>query len=809
MLPHLAVFLISAAALAYEILLMRLLGIIQWHHFASMIISLALLGFGASGTFTALAQKRLLDHFHFSFAAAAVLFSITAPASFAAAQQIPFNPLEILWDSKQFLYLVAVYLILSLPFFFAATCISIRFMHSRQSIHRVYLFDLLGAGFGALGIILLLFLLDPSECLSLISPPGLFAAAMVCLDRKTSRSVKAALILFLAGILIAVLIPFGRTGLRISEYKGLYAALRVPGAEVIRESSSPLGWITVVNSPVIPFRHVPGMSLNCTVEPPEQLGIFIDADSFTPVTRYRGNPGEAAYLDCVSSALPFHLLDRPSVLILGAGGGADVLLALYHQASSIDAVELDPEVVRLVREDFGEFAGHIYASDRVTMHIGEGRGFVAGTHRSYDLIHVSLLDSFHASAAGGFAMSESYLYTVEAFQRCIKRLRPGGFLSITRWLRIPPRDSLKLFATALAALERSGTDRPGLRLALVRSWKTCTLLVKNGEFTPREIEIMRSFCESRSFDIDYFPGITEEEVNRFNVTDEPVIHEGAMALLGPDRIEFMDRYKFNIQPASDDRPYFFHFFKWRVLPEVLSLKGRGGLPLMEWTYPILVMTLVQALAASLILIILPLFFLHSAGGRTSGEVRIGFYFLFLGLAFLFMEIAFIQKFILFLSHPLYAVSVVLSSFLVFAGLGSSASGRWSEFLCRRGGQASRSAVGVAVGVIAVLSIAYLALLPSVFEKTMAMSDWAKIPMSMAFIAPLAFFMGMPFPLGLSRVADSAPHFIPWAWGINGCASVLSAVLAALLAIHLGFAMVVGFAVVLYAMAALVFWKPLG
>ena len=297
------------------------------------------------------------------------------------------------------------------------------------------------------------------------------------------------------------------------------------------------------------------------------------------------------------------------------------------------------------------------------------------------------------------------------------------------------------------------------------------------------------------------PGSRRRRRNRYNVLDQPDFYAGALALLGPDREAFSERYKFSITPATDDRPYFFHHFKWRTLPELLALKERGGLPLLEWGYPVLIATLAQAFAASVLLILLPLGVVaqrtQEGAAPAISALRVAAYFLAIGFAFMFVEIAFIQKFLLLLSHPLYAVAVVLCSFLVFAGLGS----RYSGSLRISDRTSPRQRLLGAVAAIGAFSLLYLVLLPPLFRQAMPLADGLKILLSIALIAPLAFAMGMPFPLGLARTAEGAPSLVPWAWGVNGCASVVAAILATLLAIHLGFGVVVVLAVLLYAVAA--------
>jgi SAM-dependent methyltransferase len=814
----LPVAIVSAAVLAYEVLLVRLFSIVQWHHFAYMIISIALLGFGASGTLLALARRPLVERFGIAFPAGAALFGVAAILSFALAERLPFNALEIVWDPGQLVHLFASYALLTPPFIFGGACIGLAFARFPDAIGRVYAYDLVGAGAGALGIVGALFLLTPPAALRLTGALGLAAAALSLLQAGGGRGRWSGLALAAASVGVALWLPPSWTALRMSEFKGLSIALTVPDARVIEERSSPLGLLSVVESPTIPFRHAPGLSLNNAVEPPPQLGVFTDGDALSAITAYDGDPEAVRYLDYTTAALPYHLLERPEVLVLGAGGGEQVLLALYHEAAGVHAVEVNPQFVDLVQRSYADFAGRIYDRPEVTTHLAEARGFVARTDRRFDLIQLPLLDSFGATAAGVHSLHESYIYTVEAFRDYLRALRPGGMLAVTRWLKLPPRDALRLFATALEALEGEGVAEPARRLALIRSWQTTTLLVRNGPFTPEDIGAIRTFAADRSFDVAYHPGIAPAEANRYNVLDRPYFYEGALALIGPERAAYLDRYKFQIAPATDDRPYFFDFFKWRALPELLALRAQGGAAMLDWGYLILVATLVQAAALSLVLILLPLWVRRRRFGGAAPRAPVALYFLALGLAFLFIEIAFIQRFILFLGHPLYAVAVVLAGFLVFAGLGSAAAPRLARALdgagggepdaapAEGGGAASGSRPGrrrrygaleLAAGAIALLAVLYLLALPTLFGRLMPLPDAAKVGLSLTLIAPLAFLMGMPFPLGLTRVAAWSPDLVPWAWAINGCASVLSAILAALLAAHLGFTAVVAIAAALY------------
>jgi hypothetical protein len=791
-----AVSLLSAAAIAYEILLTRLFAIALWHHFAYMIISLALLGYGASGTFLVFVRDRALAQFGASFAALAVSFGLAAIGSFALAWRLPFNPLEVIWDWRQQLYLAAMYLLLALPFFAAGSAIGLSLAARTTRIGAVYRADLTGAGMGALSIVLAMFVLPPEGCLRVIAAVAFGAAAFALAGDGWRRAPFA-----LAALAVPAALAWPTTWLEPmpSPYKGLSLALTVPETRIIAERGGPLGRLSVIESPGVPLRHAPGLSLATRLAPPEQLGVFIDGDGMSAMTRFTGDFKPLDYLDQQTMALPFHLLDRPTTLVLGAGGGADVLRALYHRAPRVDVVELNAQLVDLVAREFAEFTGRIYGRPEVTLHVAEARSFVEGSGHRWDLIQLALLDSYAASAAGVQALGESPIYTIEALQAYLDHLTPGGLVAITRWLGNPPRDTVKLFATAIAALEADvgtspGSAGPGERLVLLHGWNTATLLLKNGPFTEAEVAALHSFAAARQFDLAWYPRMRGDEANRYNRLAKPTLYDAAAALLGPAPSTYLADYSFNILPATDDRPFFFRFFKWGLLPQLASLRGQGGLVFVDAGYLVVVLALLQAVIASAILILLPLAWLRSGEARRRpepGRARVAFYFLLIGLAFLFVEIAFIHRFSLFLGHPLAAISVTLAAFLISAGLGSGMSkhvaARWPE-----------AAIIVAVAAIVGLGAVYAILLPALFGDLMGLPLSAKIGIAVGLLAPLGFVMGLPFPLGLARLSDSAPRLVPWAWGINGCGSVVAAVMASLLAMHIGFTALLALALGLYA-----------
>ncbi|OOZ39366.1 hypothetical protein BOW52_07415 [Solemya elarraichensis gill symbiont] len=763
-----------------------------------MIISLALLGYGVSGTVITLSRQWLLQRFELAYLANGIAFSVTIVGSFLLVQDLPFNALEILWDSAQWGYLLAAYLLLLLPFFFVANCIVLTFGAFTREISRIYGFDLFGAGVGSILLVVALLFLHPQQVLLAISVIALSAVAVAAFEMHL-RFRWAAGLAVLCCIFAIFILPQGWLLLKISPYKPLSQSLQVSGANVERVSSGPHGVVTVLENRQVPFRLAAGVSLNNMIEPPEQYALFVDSDGPSAITRYDGDRSKLGYLDYQTSALAYHLSRPDRVLVLGMGGGSDILQAEYHGVPAIEAVELNPELVELLQQEYAEFSGWPLLAGHTRVHIAETRAFLAHNETQFDLIQMSLLDAAGASSAGLYALSENYIYTREALQLYYRRLQPGGLLSITRWIKIPPRDALKLFATAVSAMREEGVDSPGNQLVMIRGWNTSTLLIKKGVFAPTDIRALQQFCEERSFDVVWYPGITASEVNLYNVNDKPYFFEGAQALLGSDASEYINNYKFSIEPATDDRPYYFNYFKWGSLGEILSLQRRAGFSLIELGYLVLVFTLVQALIISILLVLLPLWFVPRENNAPGGKYISGvmLYFLLIGLAFLFIEIAFIQRFILFLGDPVYSVAAVLCGFLVFSGLGSFSAPR----VARR---YRMNPVVLAILGISVMALLSLWVHPLIFNALAAQPGVIKIVVSVLLIAPLAFFMGMPFPLALGSVSGRADWLLPWGWGVNGFASLMSAIIATIFAVHFGFTAVVLLAILLYLLAAAVF-----
>jgi hypothetical protein len=799
---RLAILILSAAAIGYEVLLIRLFSIIQWQQFAAMVISLALLGYGVSGSCLALVRSRLLSGRSSTPGRAvligAVSFGPLSVGAYLLAQRLPFNALALVWEPEQLLWLLLVYLVLALPFLSVGFTIGLCLTVWREEIPRFYQADLLGAGLGAAGVMLALWVLSPERSLLVIGTSGLLAATVASLDSRVAFKRSSTALLAVIS-LSSMIIPGTWIDLRRSEYKNLSKALLVPGAEVMMERSSPLAVLSVVRSPKVPLRYAPGLSLAYGGILPEQLGIFEDGDGMAVVDRRSPGEGPSGYRDFQVSSVAYQLTENPRVLIVGLGGGGEVISALGHGAASVMVVEQNPQLSALLLGELAEFSGHLLEEPGVEVTVGEPRAFLASRRDAWDLIHLTDMQSLTVSGGGVGAAGVSYLYTVEALEELAEHLTPGGLLSVTRRLRVPPRDSLKLFATAWEALESLERGSAQDSLAMVRSWDAVTLLMKRGGWSSTELEELRAWSRDRWLDVVFLPGMRPEEANRFNRLEKPYLHLGTTALAGEDRQDFIEDYKFLIRPASDDRPFFSHFFRWRALPELIELRGRGGASLVEWGYLVAVGTLLQAILAGSVLILLPLLLRQGWRHGREGSVTTWSFFAALGVAFLMLEIAYIQRVTVYVGNPIFAVATALAAFLVFAGLGSGSVSRLSDSKA----QALESKIGFVAGAIVLLCLLHLGLAPVIFRATQALALGWKTLLSVAVVAPLAFAMGMPFPLALQRLGRTHPERIPLAWGINGWATVVSAALAPLVAIHFGLNALVVFAAVCYGLAGLV------
>jgi hypothetical protein len=624
-------------------------------------------------------------------------------------------------------------------------------------------------------------------------------------------------------LIYLMLQPPNLFNVRLTPYKSLYQALLYPGSRVLMSRWNAFSRVDVIQSGGI--HSAPGLSFAYTGELPPQLGLMVDGDNLAPLTYLpaaRSDQNNAAndqlasgtglppteaeipserltFSEYLPLALGFRLRPRARVLILEPGGGLAVLAALQNGAGSVTVVHSNPTVAAAVGGTFADFTGNLYRDPRVTVVIDEPRSFLRRTGQEFDLIIWPLTDSFRPVTAGAYTLNEDYRYTVEALNDALARLSPQGLLLVERWLQQPPSESLRLWATAIEALRRFRMQNAALsesapvaadHLLALRTLQTSLIGVARAPLSASELELIRDFAIQLQFDLVWLPDLRPDETNRYSVLAEPVHYLTFAGLLtAPDRDIFYADYEYAIAPPTDDQPFFFHFFKWNQIPDILQNLGRTWQPFGGSGYLVLLVLLALATLLSLLLILLPLLARRRAnrGPATGRGVRrrVLVYFGLLGLGFLFVEIPLLQRFILYLGQPAYAFAVVVAALLVASGLGSSyLAGRWP---LRR-----------VLLLISLLSLLYPLLLPPLFNLTLPLPLAGRVIITVASLFPLGLLLGIPFPRGLALVG---PEQTAWAWAINGCASVISAILAAAIALTWGFSAVLWSAALAYALAA--------
>ncbi len=784
---RLAVGLVSLAVIGLELAMMRVLSVRFWHHLAYMVISVALLGFGASGTALTLVRGRVVRRrraWTFGFILA---LAISIPLTAIAKRSVPVNVQFMAWDISQAWGVFALQLLMFAPFLLAGAVIGVVLTDRPERLGGHYGANLAGSGAGGLTAVALMYALGGEQMLWVMAGICYAAAVLAAPWRRAS----VAVLVVAGGAALAVLIYFAPQEAVVSQYKTLSYLKSMPDTRVIYSEPGPLGRVDVVEGPSI--HHTPGLSLQFTGEIPRHRLIVTDGSQTSPVYDC-DRPGQWRFADYTPQAAAYHLRTARRACIVGAGGGSGIGLAVYHDTPDITAIEINPDLIEAMRGPLADVGGDIYDRPSVEVVNQPARGYFAAGRKKFDVISVTSISGPGASGAGLLAAQESYLYTVESFSKMLGRLTDGGVLSVTCSANTPPRDGLKIFDLAAQAARRAGRN-PARCTMMIRNWAAVTVLASNRPFTPRQIHNLERFCDKRSFDMCYAPGMEASAANRYHLLDRPYYFRAAESLLGERRSEFLDEYLFDVSAPTDDRPYFHHFFRWETLETIREqLKGRSR-AFVEIGYVLLLAALVQIVPLAAVLIVLPLAFraggLRGAGGRSA---TLG-YFLLLGAGFMLLEMGFLQKFILYLAHPTYSAGVVIAGFLVFGGLGSYLSGR-----CRA---APVRVTTIAAAVVVALSAAYLLVLEDWLAMSQAAALPARIVIAAGTIAPLALAMGHMFPAGLRQVSAAAGALVPWAWAVNGFASVTATVLAPLLGMHLGFRWVLIIALACYALAGVV------
>jgi SAM-dependent methyltransferase len=754
-----------------------------------MVISMVLLGLGASGAVTAAKSDWFLKAPASIASAAAALAGVATIAAFAITTRIELDTFEL--TGGRILTLLFYYGLLVIPYFFAGVALSLVFTTGVERIGTLYGIDLLGSAAG--WYLFYLFIEPLGAPRALMVACVLAASSGILLSFGMSGSGgRKPLVAIASVVLIAASVPFADDIIAAAPAPTKSLAQKLgdlyPGAHIVSTRWTPISRIDVLEADVstddfLP-QKVPGNIMKMmTADGDANTWAFRHPDVRKPLP-----PAQPEEYSTYHEAFLVKATPPKDVLIIGPGGGNEVFVAYQMGASSITAIELNPAMLDVTKRLFADFTGNLYETSKARAFVSEGRSYVRSHGGDYDLIQMSGVDTWAALSSGAYVLSENFLYTVEAIQEYYKHLRPDGILSVGRFTLDPPRESLRLVSIAFQALKELGVEHPEQQI-MAASWGNPflgRLLVKRSPFTPDEVK-RHADGVKRAGDggtVYYAPGM---------IGDNPYSELVQAYAAGRETTFFRD-YQYDVTPVYDDKPFFFEYYKWSRLFHDMTQTGEGGQ--IGANRPVGLMVLGGLLAQVSVLVLAfiyaPLSVFNRAGTRIPRWSSIVLYFSCLGFGYMFVEIGLMQRFVLFLAHPAYSIPVVLGTLLLSSGAGSLVALRLPWPAPQR-----MRIVLLTLGAVLVLLL--LVLRPA-FNAGLGLPFGVRVAISVAILAPVGFMMGMPFPLGISAVSKLGPHVVPWAWGINGGTSVLGSVLAIVVAMGTGFTWVLVLSAATYVLA---------
>ncbi len=765
----LPLFLVSAALLSLEISLMRILKVEGFGNFTYGAIALALTGFGTSGTLISLFREKVRGREEELFFWSSCGFIFFLGVGFYLSSKVVFDPLVFVWDRSQIIRLILRYTFYAVPFAAGSAAVICAFLVMKSG--RAYFFNLTGSSFGIAVTILLMYSIRPERMLSVALCLGLFNL-ITCMIRNPGIFGRAPVPVFTiaAGLVAAGWILFFTGGIKVLPYKGEQLALNLPDARIVYSRISPYGSIDVVESRML--RIAPGLSYRFNNRLPEQHGLFIDGDLLSAVDGIQ-NDRLPDYLRYQVQSAAYILHRNPRVLIAGLGGGIPVERAFVNGAVQVTVCEQNPFLPDILTRVFSGFNNNFFNKKPVAFNSTDVRSFIKTGGAQFDIIDIPETAGYLQTVGGIYSADTSYLLTVEAFQDYLGGIGKDGVVSASLPLKQPPRNLLKLAATAKEALSREHLDVTE-NLVVLRSWQFGTLLVKKVPFTGPEIEKIKSFCSSMAFDLVFYPGMKQKEANRFTIVQDAAYYRNTGRILTEGR-RFVKNYLFNIRPSTDTRPYFSYFIRPGKIPYLFRTTGKEWLFVVEGGYIVLFATFIATVILAGVFIMLPPVIM----GHKIEAVKVILYFSLIAVGYMFIEILLMQKFAKFIANPLYSNSTIIAALLVFSGAGSYFSDGLEENKRRQ----------TLLRITAFITAYFLGILflgDRFFLLIVRASTALKLSAAVLLTAPAGFFMGIYFPVGLSALRRGPAYTLPWAWSVNGFFSVVSSTGVVLAASNAGF-----------------------
>jgi hypothetical protein len=734
--------LVAASALALQVLLTRLFASVLYYHYAFLAISLGLVGVGAGAILVYVRpgwfERGGIERSLARWAAILSLLLMVVPAALVRLDYRG-NLFAAQLDADAAFTLAAAATLSALPFLAAGLVVALAVKRYVRSISRLYAFDLLGAGAGAVAVVPLLWLTDPATLIVAMGSLTGGAVALFAGPLASWRWIGAGLAA--CGAVLAITSS-------AAEGRGLYG-LPTAGQQV-GERWSPLSRVVGLPPVITQFGSQTRYA----------EAVYDQDIAHVPV--YRPQEGFLGWreLQLGPQSIGYELTGPGDVLIIGGGGGRDIHNALSSGQRNVEVIELNRAIREMVDEDLGRWSGGPYSFPGVETEIGDGRSTLAASDDAYDLIHIGFTNTLSANAASSYALTENNLYTLEAFEEYLDHLRPGGVLDVSRLYFHSGEEALRATVLTLEALRRHGIQSPERNVVVVLGQGIGglfgTTLARLEPYTPAELREIRRLARERGAGVAFAPG-------------GPYRKEWTLLAEAGSPTEFCSDYRLDVCAPTDDKPFFFNMIRLGDLGESTQEDALARTP-----FQILLLTLAILAALCALALLLPLGLVRDRGRPPFSSLL---FFAAIGIGFLTLEIVLIQRFVLFLGFPTYALSVVLFSLLVFTGLGSLLAGRWSD---------QRRALVLALSISAVLIGVSAIWLQDLLRALIELPFAGRVAITIALLAPFGLTLGMAMPIGLGRLSALWPEGVPWAWGVNGVASVLASVLAIAVAITWGF-----------------------
>ncbi|HQH27059.1 MAG TPA: hypothetical protein PLP17_06655, partial [Oligoflexia bacterium] len=740
----LGVFFVALATVMFEILLTRIFSVTMWYHFAFFCVSVAMFGMTAGAV---IVQVRPLwfdaPRVYRRMAQSSFFFAVSLPLALLMHLSIPivFEP-----SSVTVFALLITYLVVAVPFVCSGVCICLALTKCGAEVSRVYAADLAGAAASCIFAVVLLKIFDGPSAVVLA---GVFPAAASFLFAgvngdagQSRRGAVLAAVLLLCGMVNGVLARAQMPFLRLQWVKGRMEKPLV--YEQWNSFSRIAVWKTGGEPASAGFSSelAPGQSVG-------QMQLEIDAQASTVLTAFDGDLAPLEFLRSDVTNVVHALKRNARVFVIGSGGGRDILSALVSGQREITGVEVNEDIIATLNERFGEFTGHLDKLPNVKFVADEARSFLRRARAKYDVIQISLIDTWAATAAGALSLTENSLYTVEAWREMLEHLAPGGVLSVSRWYSHDnPLEIYRTLSLARSALESLGAEDPAKQIAVVTNINEhypphyngiATVLVSRDPFPPEALQALRAAADKWKFTVLVSPETAANAVFR--------------ALASADDLRpLKEQAPYNLEPPTDDQPFFFNMLRFSDLFKKRSVAARH-LDNNAKAAGVLYLLLLVTVVLSYYVVVAPL---RAAGspGRAPGFRPLSAYFICIGLGYMLIEIALIQRLTVFLGHPVYGLAVVLFTLLLASSIGSFG----AKALCGKNGMHRVYAVFVLLLVLLAISSAFM--LP-VIEHFRRADTWQRLLAAASLSLPLGLCMGAPFPFGMALAQRRSAAFTPW------------------------------------------------